>query len=360
MEGSTTPKRAQGAPGLFAWRRVRFTLLFSLGVGLVLSPGTQTPPALVIARTLVLGLGLMACFGVFERWPRNLPPWIPRWVLQVSSVAISLPFITASIFFLTHPKNGPPFYHVRSSMRDYSRLTGLTLFLAPWTALGALVRQREALVRELSLEFQLERSELERQAVEARLSLLQTQVAPHFLFNTLANVQALVDKGSPQAPAVLRQLIAYLRAAVPKLGAPLTTLQQELELVEAYLGLMRMRMPDRLAFGLHVEEDARFLMCPPMSILTLVENAVRHGIDPSEEGGRIDVHAELSGDCCIVRVIDSGRGDGASRQGLGTGLVTLKERLTMALQGDAETRLLPHEPHGTCAELSFPARRSAT
>ena len=168
-------------------------------------------------------------------------------------------------------------------------LTFAGILFAPWVALGALVRQNDALARHQALAFELERSELERQALDARLRLLQAQVEPHFLFNTLANVQALVDAGSPQAPPVLGSLIAYLRAAVPRLNEPATTLGQELQLVRAYLELMQMRMPDRLQFALHVDDAARTLRCPPMTLLTLVENAVRHGIDPSEEGGRIDI-----------------------------------------------------------------------
>src|SRR5204863_7935464 len=156
--------------------------------------------------------------------------------------------------------------------------------------------------RHQALAFDLERSELERQALDARLRLLQAQVAPHFLFNTLANVQALVDTGSPQASAVLKSLVAYLRAAVPRLDETATTLGQELQLVQAYLELMHMRMPDRLQFVLHVDEAARALRCPPMTLLTLVENAVRHGIDPSEQGGRIDIHVHQRGDRCVVRV----------------------------------------------------------
>ena len=100
----------------------------------------------------------------------------------------------------------------------------LGVLFAPWIALGAMVRQREAFARHQALAFELERSELERSALDARLRLLQAQVAPHFLFNTLANVQALVDAGSPQASGVLESLIAYLRAAVPRLHEPATTL----------------------------------------------------------------------------------------------------------------------------------------
>ena len=98
-----------------------------------------------------------------------------------------------------------------------------------------------------------------------------------------------MDAGSPHASKVLASLIAYLRAAVPRMQEPATTLGQELELVRAYLELMRMRIPDRLEFTLRVDPAANALQCPPMTVLTLVENAVRHGIDPSEEGGRIEI-----------------------------------------------------------------------
>jgi sensor histidine kinase YesM len=218
------------------------------------------------------------------------------------------------------------------------------------------MRQKEALARHQAQAFDLERSQLERQALDARLRLLQAQVAPHFLFNTLANVQALVEAGSPQASDVLRSLIAYLRAAVPRLNEPATTLGQELQLVQAYLELMHMRMPDRLQFALHVDEAARSLSCPPMTLLTLVENAVRHGIDPSEEGGRIDISVQRSGDRCVVRVSDTGLGLGQKGGGLGTGLSTLRERLELAFGGDAHLRVTAQHPRGVSAELDFPAR----
>jgi len=101
-----------------------------------------------------------------------------------------------------------------------------------------------------------------------------------------------VDSGSPQASTVLNSLIAYLRAAVPNINEASSTLRQELALVQAYLELMHMRMPDRLQFSLKVDESALALRCPPMTLLTLVENAVRHGIDPSEEGGEITVSVQ--------------------------------------------------------------------
>jgi sensor histidine kinase YesM len=229
------------------------------------------------------------------------------------------------------------------------------MLFAPWIALGAMVRQRDAFARNQALAFELERSQLERNALDARLRLLQAQVAPHFLFNTLANVQALVDAGSPHASRVLKSLIAYLRAAVPRLNERTTTLGEELELVRAYLELMHMRMPDRLEYTLQIDEDAKTVRCPPMTLLTLVENAVRHGIDPGEEGGRIEIDARLFDGRCQVRVTDTGIGLQPTGTGLGTGLSTLRERLQLAFGGDAHLRLSEVEPHGVQAELDFPA-----
>ena len=234
------------------------------------------------------------------------------------------------------------------------------MLFAPWIALGAMVRQREAFARHQALAFELERSQLERSALDARLRLLQAQVAPHFLFNTLANVQALVDAGSAQASGVLESLIAYLRAAVPRLHEQATTLGQELELVRAYLEVMHMRMPDRLQFTLQIDEAATRLCCPPMTLLTLVENGVRHGIDPSEVGGRIDVQVRLRGSRCQVKVIDTGVGLQSTGDGLGTGLATLTERLRLVFGGDAEVRVTEIEPHGVRVELDFPAQQQGT
>jgi len=263
------------------------------------------------------------------------------------------------IYTLSTAVDAPPFWEVPDRLVGFAGMTVLGVLIAPWVALAALVRQKDALARNQALAFELERSEYERQALDARLHLVQAQVAPHFLFNTLANVQALVDSGSPQASAVLRSLVAYLRAAVPRLDEPVTTLKQELELVTAYLELMHMRMPDRLKFALHFDESDLQVRCPPLTLLTLVENAVRHGIDPGEEGGRIDVHVERRGERCVVRVVDTGIGLGASNGGLGTGLSTLRERLQLVFGGAAELRVHANTPRGVVAEVEIPAQRPA-
>ena len=356
MRPTSAPSRLRGLARILNWRRVVVTLVFSMLGGLLLSPGWEGGPPPVIGRALHLGLLGLIVFGLFEQWPGRLPAWLARWVLQVAGVGLSMPAGTFAIYLLSTPAGAPPFWQVPARMEGFTNLSMLGVFLGPWVALGALVRQKEALVRDQALGFALERSELERQALDARLRLVQAQVTPHFLFNTLANVQALVDTGSPQAPEVLRSLVAYLRAAVPRLDEPATSLGEEVQLVRAYLELMHLRMPDRLQFELDVDADALALRCPPMTLLTLVENAVRHGIDPSEEGGRNEVHIRRHGDRCQVRVSDTGVGLGQAVQGLGTGLSGLRERLALIFGGEATLRLAAHEPRGVRAELDFPAR----
>ena len=356
---SANPVRPTGFALIFGWSRVLFTLLVSLAFGMMLGTTWTNGPWSVISRTLALGMIALLVFGVFEQWPRRLPRWLARWPLQVIMVGVAMPVSTALIWAFSTPRGAPAFWLDKDRMEGFSTLAMIGVLIAPWASLAAIVRQREALARHLTHAFDLERSELERQALDARLRLLQAQVAPHFLFNTLANVQALVDAGSPQAPAVLRSLVAYLRAAVPRLDEPTTTLGREVELVRAYLELMHMRMPDRLQYQLEAEPATLALRCPPLTLLTLVENAVRHGIDPSEEGGRIEIAIARRGERCHVRVLDTGVGLRGPGEGLGTGLATLRERLSLAFRTDTRLQLSAGVPRGTLAELEFPALEAA-
>jgi len=341
-------------------RRVAVALAISIGVGfLILTPWKNhaaAPTSALFLRTIILGLSGTAAFAFFEVWPGKLPRWLQRWALQVVAVGIFMPVTTMLIYIVSTSRGAPPFWAERARVNGFLILTYASLLVAPWTALAAIVRQKEAFARDQKLAFALERSELERQALDARLHLLQAQTSPHFLFNTLANVQALVDAGSPHASIVLRSLIAYLRAAVPLLHEPAATIERELQLVRPYLELMQMRMPDRLQYAMNVDPAALKVRCPPITLLTLVENAVRHGIDPSEEGGRIDIDIERLSERCVVRVTDTGTGFHHSANGLGTGLTTLRERLQLIFGDAAQLRLTSAAPSGVAVEVDLPAR----
>lgn len=332
-------------PRIFAGSRVRFTLGVSAAFGIMMGLHGETPMLVDIVRSMLMGLGLLLIFGWLERWPRKLPRWLARTVLRLAGILVFTPFIAVIAFIFTGAGNE----------HEFGKLLAAAILFAPWIAIGAILKQRDAFAREQAFKFDLERSEFERRESDARLRLLQAQVEPHFLFNTLANVQALVESGSPQASKVLNSLIAYLRAAVPRMHSESTTLENEVERVRAYLDLMQMRIPDRLKYMIHLDPAAAKLNCPPMTLLTLVENAVRHGIDPSEAGGRIDVDIWIRDGRCVMRVTDTGVGLKADSRGLGIGLSNLRERLKLAFNNDAQLTLTEITPHGVCAEINVPA-----
>ena len=346
--------KPSGWRALLGWRRVRTTAITCTVIATLFSFSWQLGLHELWLQVFAIGLALLLVFGVFEQWPRRLPRWLARWALQVVAIGVAVPVLVFIAYVVRTEPGAGPFWLEGRRLEGFLAFTFVGTLLAPWMALSALVRQRDAWAQEQALAFELERSELARQALDARMRLLSAQVQPHFLFNTLANVQALVEAGSPRAAQLLQSLTAYLRAAVPRLDDAATTLGHELELVRAYLALMQMRMPDRLQFALHIDPDAQLLRCPPMTLLTLVENAVRHGIDPSEEGGRIDIRAERRSGRCHLSVVDTGVGLQATGRGLGTGLAALRERLQLVFGGDAKLALREALPHGVCVELDFP------
>lgn len=305
-------------------------------------------------RMACVGLAAVLTFRFFARFPVTPPDKIPRWTLQVAGVACAVPVTTLFLWSATTPFVEWPFWQNKERLMEFAFVTTVGLLVSPWIALTVLVRQKEAFAREQAMAFRLAKSELERREQDARLHLMQAQVAPHFLFNTLANVQALVDAGSPKAPDLLRALTTYLRTAVPRLEGTQHSVDDELTSVRAYLALMQMRMPDRLRYCVNADQAIADIPCPPLAIMTLVENAVRHGIDPCEAGGRIEVNCTRSATHGHIQVTDNGKGIATQPGTTGTGLSTLRERLKLAFGNGAALRLYDNDPHGFCAEIDIP------
>ena len=339
---------------VFAPRRIGVMLLTAIPIALLISIDSQTTFPIWLARTVIIGTAALAAFGLAESKPGRLPKWLGRSAFQILAIGVAVPIATYVAYWITVGGN-PAFAANPKRALGFVQLTLGGIIFGVSIALGALRRQREARLHARLLAFERERRELERQAIEARTQLLRSQIQPHFLFNTLANIQALVEAGSPHAPQVLASLIAYLKAAVPQLDETASTLGREIDLARAYLELMRMRMPDRLRFALDVDPSVLSLRCPPTTLLTLVENAVRHGIDPAEDGGDIDVAVTREGGDVLIRVEDSGVGPGAADACTGTGLNALRERLALAFGEAAALRLFERQPHGFRAEVQFPA-----
>ena len=196
-----------------------------------------------------------------------------------------------------------------------------------------------------------------RQITEAKLQALQAQVEPHFLYNTLANVQALTEVDPAAANVMVGNLIQYLRASLPKMRENASTVAQEVERVEAFLKILKMRMGERLEFTIDVAEDAKSLSFPPLILPTLVENAIKHGLEPLREGGRIDIVAKVAGGRLLVSVSDNGRGlnNGNDTVGGGLGLSNIRERLAALFGGSASMILVENQPRGVVATIELPA-----
>jgi signal transduction histidine kinase len=321
---------------------------------LVLNPMFVSPFPVLLGRMLFVAVLLLLAFTAAGHWqPRGLPAWWPRWLQQVLAVVLAAPLAAFVASLLAVGGDAAEFFGNEARLHGFVWIAVTAAILGALFALGSLLRERDAQTHALQLQVALERAERERQQADAQLALLRSQIEPHFLFNTLANVQALVETGSPRASAVLASLIAYLRAAMPRLQAGAPTLGDEAALVRAYLELMHLRMPDRLDYAVDLPPALATEPFPAMALLTLVENAVRHGIDPSEQGGRIEVGAARDGAQIRLWVQDSGVGlDPAAAPG--TGLANLRARLGAHYGPAARLELAPLEPHGLRAEIVLP------
>ncbi len=235
-------------------------------------------------------------------------------------------------------------------------LTFIPLFIMLLVAKYLIDRSRRAQAFAEVKKQEAESANVNRQIVEARLQALQAQVEPHFLYNTLANVQALTEVDPPQANKMVGHLIQYLRAALPKMRETTSTVGQEVELVRAYLNILKMRMGERLAFDIAVPAELESIPFPPLMLPSLVENAIKHGLEPQREGGRIDVIAEKMGEHIRLVVKDTGRGlsEEPLQAGGGIGLSNIRERL-QALFGDAaKLTLESNTPSGMIATIEVP------
>ena len=203
-------------------------------------------------------------------------------------------------------------------------------------------------------------SEGERRAVEAHLKLLQAQIEPHFLFNTLANVGSLIDSDPALAKQLLERLNDWLRVALARARSEHATLGDELEMLENYLRIMQIRFGERLRWRIEVPDEARRAPFPPMLLQPLVENAVRHGIEPKLGGGEITIRAQRDDTGWRIEVSDSGLGLAEDAVTKGTGLANVRARLA-SLFGEAGCLTLNGNAEGgTTATLALPQAELST
>jgi sensor histidine kinase YesM len=257
-------------------------------------------------------------------------------------------------------------------MYSWSELSTRTSQFA-WTAFGGftngvfvslffLLKFREARAQAKILQGEADRNRLSRQAIEAQLKLMQAQVEPHFLFNTLASIDHLIETDPPRASQMQKNLIALLRASMPTMreanaNGAVRDLGRELAVIRPYLEILKVRMEERLQTEIDVPDGLLSAEFPPMMIQGLVENAIKHGLEPKAEGGLLKVKAEIVHGKLAVTVADTGLGFGrAATSGTGVGLANIRERLQLLHGSKASVTVTENQPSGTVVTITVPYR----
>jgi hypothetical protein len=205
-----------------------------------------------------------------------------------------------------------------------------------------------------------EAEQLKRQVVEARMAAMQAQVEPHFLFNTLASIDHLIETDPPRASMMQKNLIALLRASMPTMREAnaqggVRDLGREMAVIRPYIEILKVRMEERLQADIDVPEGLHSAEFPPMMIQSLVENAIKHGLEPKPEGGTLSVRAQIVHGKLAVTVADTGLGFGrAATAGTGVGLANIRERLRLLYGNKASLTVAPNEPTGTVVTVTVP------
>jgi signal transduction histidine kinase len=199
----------------------------------------------------------------------------------------------------------------------------------------------------------------EKELTAAKLSLLHAQVEPHFLYNTLASAQYLTRSDPPLADQMLGNLITYLRHSLPRTDSSASTLGEEVERARAYLEILKIRMGPRLDLQIDVPRHLLTLAFPTMMLQTLVENAIKHGLEPRTDGGTVWILAKEADGRVAVTVADDGQGFGEQSDGTGIGLRNVRERLRLAYGSDASLSVVANFPSGVAATITVPAADAA-
>jgi len=199
-----------------------------------------------------------------------------------------------------------------------------------------------------------EDEQLQRTVLEARMEALQAQIEPHFLFNTLASIDQLILTDPPRASRMQQSLIRYLRSSMPQIrDGRRPTLGQQVDLSAAYLEIMAVRMEGRLQPVINVSEGLKSAGFPSMMLQTLVENAIKHGLEPKPDGGKLEITAEVADGQLAVHVRDTGMGF-MPKSKSGVGLANIRERLAALYGGRAELIITVPPTGGTCATIKVP------
>lgn len=338
-----------------AWRLLAFFVVLIAFAATLLS---RFAPKIGFGEALIVVTLLIVCVAVtfFVAWvgydrfgPRRL-----TYLLRSIVLAILGGFTGAFVASGFDVENFTRFLSTRSF--DIVLITGTVgLALATLAQVIVFMRKREMTAVQAHFESRQREERLGHHLTETRLRLLQMQVEPHFLFNTLGAVRQLAEGRANEAATLVAYLIEFLRSGLAGLRDEGSTLGREAAMIEAYLAIMKTRFDARLAWSVDVPKALRDVPIPPALLISLVENAVKHGIEPWPPGGRIDITATGGGDAepIVVTIADTGAGMQA-QPGNGMGLSNVRERLAITYGAAARLDLRENEPRGFVATLTLP------
>jgi signal transduction histidine kinase len=305
-----------------------FNLVIALLLTYLIRSGSSFVENLVFSLCIGTLVWLFADGGRIALWGERRPPKLPFFLLLALANSLGWYF---GVGLATRLLGIPPENFVFTQAKN---TTGFLIFFILSCASISWFFWNRSKLQQLAAEAEAEKTRsaaIEKQAMQAQLQMLQAQIEPHMLFNTLANLQGLIAVDAPRAQRMLDQLIQYLRATLSSSRSEQTTLAHEFALMEAYLGLMSVRMGARLSYALHLPDELRDTLVPPMLLQPLVENAIKHGLEPKVDGGHIEVRAAAAPGTLTLTVADTGLGldaSGCSTSDIpgGVGAANVRER----------------------------------
>lgn len=329
------------------------TFLINSAVALLVLPGVDNTYQDLWVSAQVVGFSIL---GFLLLALNGSPPGRPRILLLVGAVIGGSLLGTVLVVLI---KGRTLSYVLENSHYQMAFATTATIgvIAGAIASLVMAVKARIAVTEKELMRIEAERQKLARQTAEAQLQVLKAQIEPHFLFNTLANLRYLIGKEPAKAAGMLDNLIDYLQAAMPRMRGGASTLGQEIAMCNAYLSIHHIRMGERLSFAIEVPEALLARAFPPMMLITLIENAIEHGLGPVPQGGRIDIDAAAVSGKLAVSVADTGKGlspEAVAGQNWGVGLTNISERLAAIYAGAARFTLAHNAPQGTIACIEVP------
>ena len=327
-----------------------YTMVICTGIALVLAltnPKTHFLASLIMSQSF----GLTTC-SIILLMLRAFKP--RRWLTLISvtfTAVISSAIIGLNIGFFILEKMF--FISMNLPMKDLLQIILAAIIFSSAALYFFISKSRLRYRNEMIEQEKIKRTAAEKEYLSANLRMLQAQIEPHFLFNTLSNILSLIDTQPAKGKSMLLDLTKYLRTSLSRTLPKKTTLDQEMEMIKAYLNIQKIRMDERLNFNIDVPENLRQLSFPPMLLQPLVENAIKHGLEPKVDGGKILIAAAEKNSIVRIEIADTGLGFSDFNKS-GVGIANVRERLALLFGEKGRLMIEENNPQGVRAIVEVP------